>query len=41
MLINYYSGDIDCIFKPTESILSLSPVKDAVEGYHENDKDNL
>lgn len=32
--VNYYSGDIDCIFKPTKSILSLSPVKDAVEGYH-------
>lgn len=32
--VNYYSRDIDCIFKPTKSILSLSPVKDAVEGYH-------
>lgn len=32
--VNYYCGDIDCIFKPTESILSLSPVKDAVGGIH-------
>lgn len=32
--VNYYSGDIDCIFKPIKSILSLSPVKDAVNGYH-------
>lgn len=32
--VSYYSEDIDCIFKPTKSILSLSPVKDAVEDYH-------
>lgn len=31
--VNYY-GDCDCIFKPTKSILLLSPVKDAVNGYH-------
>lgn len=32
--VNYYHRDIDCIFKLTEGILSLSPVKNAVKGYH-------